>query len=162
MAGVVASAVITVTPPAVNFGVLMPGQPSSLQVVTITNTSLTETVNLISGIFVPATPEWTSTGSTCGTTLGPTQSCTFTFQFRGDTPGAYTNAPVFNCTTAVSQAIAGLSITCNGTAQLFNSFLANVVSGVVPTMTPAGLTALFAAVLGIGLWGGLRRKTRSN
>lgn len=162
MAGSVASVVLSITPPSVNFGALLPGQASSPQVVTITNTSLTDTANLISGIFVPATPEWTSTATTCGSTLGPTQSCTYTFQFRGSTPGTYTNAPVFNCTTAVSQAIAGLSITCNGTTQLFNRFLANVVSGVVPAMTPAGLTALFAAVLGIGLWGGLRRKTRNN
>jgi len=158
MAGSVASVVLSVTPPSVNFGALLPGQPAQ-HVVTITNTSLTNTASLDSGIFVPATPEWTSTASTCATTLGPAQSCAITFQFMGNTPGTFTNAPVISCTTVVSQVIAGLSITCNGTAQLFNSFLANVVSGVVPTMTPAGLTALFAAVLGIGLWGGLRRKT---
>lgn len=159
LAGVaITPVVLSITPPSVNFGTLTPGQAAQ-QVVTLTNTSQTGTANLTSGIFVPATPEWSAVATTCGTTLAPTQSCTYTFQFRGSAPGTYLNSPVVSCTTTVSQAIAGLSITCDGTAQLFNSFFATIVSGVVPALSPAGLTALFAAVLGIGLWAGLRRKT---
>ncbi len=85
--------VVSPSPPSkLNFGTVSVGTTSASQTVTITSEFNDDTVDFF-GTFILA--NYVETGSTCGATLGPLQSCQISFACKPKTTGSLIGAYAF-------------------------------------------------------------------
>ena len=83
---------MVVNPTKINFGTVSVGTTSASQPATITNEFNDDTVDFFATFIMG---NFIKTGSTCGTTLGPLQSCQVSFACKPKTTGSLIGAYAF-------------------------------------------------------------------
>jgi hypothetical protein len=84
---------LVVNPSTLNFGTVSVGATSASQTVTITNEFNDDAVDFFAS-FISA--NFVETGSTCGSTLGPLQSCQLQFACQPKTTGSIIGSYAFS------------------------------------------------------------------